>query len=551
MRIQLPLKRGGRSDYAKFSVINPGKGLNTLISDSLIDDRESSDLENIQFVESGAPTKAGGYEQVGDNLSNNPKGIGSYVDTSDNKYLLTTDGTALKYLNGSTWTSISGATYSTASTTQINMTQARGKMYIWDGVSGGTELSSLTLSRPGTMPRAKFSIFYNGYHVASGVDTQPSRLYISVGTDASDFTNDTSVTDPTPDNSTDVPGATVFAGTGSGSTIAQMIDVNKNDGDKIMGLAKFGEALIIFKEKSIFQLTFDSSGVPIVAAVTKSYGAVSHRSIENVDNDVFFLSRSGIYVLGNEPNFFNVIRTNELSARVHPILETVSQANYVRATALFFSHSFYLGLPTGTSQTSNNLLLTYDKRFLAFSKWTHLLPECMTTYINSSNQEDMYFTSANSAKVFKYTPSTFSANGSAISCKFTTKAFDLGDFSEYKRWIFADIYFRQFIGQVTIEVLTDGDTISKTSSISVFSSNGIGSYQFGEGTFGGNVETNVSSTATDTNNVPYRIPINKKARTIKLRFTNDRNNETFTVLGYKFSYRNYSPFVFPSEQKLR
>jgi hypothetical protein len=549
MKRALPRKAGGRTQYQTFRVINPGKGLNNLISDSLIDDHEASALSNIQYVESGAPSKAPGYSQVGNTLSNNPKGLGFYVDTSLNKYLITTDGGVLKYLNASTWTTISGATFDTTSTTHITFTQAQGKMFIWDGVSGGCQLSSLTLTRPGTMPKAKFSIYYSGYHICSGVDGQENRLYISVLADASDFTNDPSVADPTPDNSTDVPGATVFSGTGTGTAIAQFIDVNKNDGDKITGLAKFNEVLIIFKEKSVYQLTFDSTGVPTVQAVTKNYGCVSHRSIDNVDNDVFFLSRNGLYVLGNEPNFFNVIRTNELSARVHSTIDTLNTAYYTNATALFNQYVYYLGLTTGSS-TTNDTVITYDKRFQAFSKWTHVTPESFTTYVDSTNTENVYFTSASSAKVYQLTMSTYSADGAAISSSWTSKAFDLGNFSEYKRWIDCTIFFRQLLGVITIEILTDGGNVVKSSSVSATSNNGIGTKQWGQPFFGGNINTTVSTTGTATNNIPYRLRIGTKARSIKIRISNARNNENFVVLGLEFTYRPYSHFVFPSSNKI-
>jgi hypothetical protein len=538
-KISLPPKRGGRSAYQTFSVVNPGKGLNNLISDSLIDDKESSDLENIQFVESGAPSKAPGYTQVGDTLSNNPRCLGSYVDTSANRYLITVDGTALKYLNSSTWTTISGATFD--SSAQINMTQAAGLLFISDGVSGMAQLSGLTLTRPTSTPKAKFSIYYNGYHMAAGVATQENRLYISTLSDASDFTNAAT----TLNNSTEVPGASAFAGTG-----ANFVDINKNDGDKITGLAKFNDVLVIFKEKSVYQLTFAADGTPTVQAVTKNYGCVGHRTIENVDNDVFFLSRNGVYVLGNEPNYFNVIRTNELSSRVHTTIDTISQTYYTNATAVFFNYVYYLGIPTD-STGKNTVCLTYDKRFLAFSKWTHVKPECFTTFIDSNNMEAMYFTSNTTNKVYKMTPGSYSADGVAISCSWTSKAFDLGKFAEYKRWIDCTVYFRQFLGQVTVEILTDGGNVVKTSSISALSGGGIGSKLWGADFFGGNVSSSVSVAGTATNNVPYRIRIGTKARTIKLRISNSRNAESFTALGFEFTYRPYSHFVFPSGNKIQ
>lgn len=545
---QLPPKRGGRTNYATFNVINPGKGLNTLISDNLINDKEASDLENIEFIEGGAPAKASGFAAVGTGLVNLPRGLGSYVDTSNARYLLTVDGTGLCYLNGNTWSSINGATF--ASSGQINMTQAGGKMYIWDGTNGGAELSSLTLSRPGTIPSASFSIYYQGYHIAAGTTTQVNRLYIARQSDPSAFTNATSVitSTPDPDNSTDVPGATVF--TNTTTPAANFIDVNKNDGDKITGLAKFGEALIIFKERAIYQLTFDSSGVPTISAVTKSYGCVSHRSIDNVDNDVFFLTRNGIYVLGNEPNFTNVIRTNELSSRVHTIMATINPRAYTAATGLFNQYVYYLGLPTANS-TTNNITITYDRRYLAFSRWTHVIPESFSLFIDSNNVEGVYFTSATTNKIYKLTPGTYNADGAAITSSWTSKAFDLNDFALYKRWIDTSILFRQVNGVIDIEVIADGNTTVRSGSISALSSDGIGTFMFGEAMFGEShgMETNNSVTSA-TNNVPYRTRISKKSRTIKLRISNSRNNEAFVLLGFEFAYRKYSHFVFPSELKL-
>lgn len=549
IRNPIPPKRGGRTPYEEFEVLNPGKGLNTLISDNLINDKEASSLENIMIVESGAAAKAYGFTNVGSGLSNNPRGLGFFNDTiAGNKDLLTVDGTALKYLNSSTWTTISGVTFSNSA--QINMTQALGDIYIWDGTNAGAKLATgRTLTRNGKAPKAKFSIFYGGYHWCSGVDGQVNRLYRSVLTDASDFTNDPSVTDPTPDNSTDVPGATDFTGTGSGSAIAQFVDINKDDGDKITGLTKYQDVMIIFKEKAIYQMTLDSTGVPTITPITKGYGCVSHRSIDNVDNDVFFLTRNGVYVLGNEPNYFNVIRTNELSSRIHPVIETINPTNYANTTAMFNQYIYYLGVPSG-GVTANNLTLTYDRRFQAWSKLTHITPESLTLFTDSTNTDIIYFTSANSANVYKFT-TNYDSNGAAISAQWTSKAFDLGDFSKYKRWIYVDILFRQLVGTVTIDVYTDNGTLSKTTSVSSSTSGGLGTNILGGGDeLGGTVSSGSSGTSTASTNIPYRLRLGIKSRTIKIKVSNSRINETFVVLGVKFGLRRYSAFVFPSSLKI-
>jgi len=552
----IPQKRGGRTAYAELVVLNPSKGLNNLISDNLVDDKESTSLENIMFVESGAAAKSYGFTNVGTGLSNNPRGLAYFSDTiASNKLLYTVDGTALKFLSGTTWTSVSGASFS--SSAQINFNQANGAMYVFDGTSAIAKIASGgTLTRNGHAPKAKFGIFYQGRHFVAGVDGQPNRLYISKTTDASEFTVTTGGTQPQPDNSNDadsggpnVPGATAFSSDATGNANANVVDINKFDGDKITGLAKFQDVLIVFKERSIYQLTLNASTGATVSPVSKSYGCVSHRSIDNVENDCFFLTRNGIFVLGNEPNYFNVIRTNELSARIHPEIEVINPTNYTNATALFNQYVYYLGIPSG-GVTANNVTLTYDRRFQAFSKLTHIQPECFTVYTDSTNTDTIYFTSASSANVYKFT-TNYDSNGSAISAQWTSKAFDLGNFSLYKRWVTCDILFRQLVGTITVTFYTDNGNILKTTTVSSSTTGGLATNILGGGDrLGGTVSTSSTGVTTASTNIPYRFRINTKSRSIKVQVSNGIINQTFIVLGVKFRYRAYSAFIFPSSLKV-
>lgn len=548
MGVSIPTKRRTRRPIPEVRVINPAGGLNTLVSDSLIKDTEASSLNNVMFVESGAVAKRYGHTQVGNTLSNNPKGLGVLYTTSV-RQVLTVDGTDLKYLNGLTWTAITGKTFTTGS--EVNFTQARGALYIWNAVDGGGKYDGATLSTPGTMPSALFSIFYSGYHIAAGTATNVNRLYVSVLLDASDFTNDVSVADPTPDNSTDVPGASTFAGTGSGTTIAQFVDVSKDDGDKITGLAKFGTVLIIFKERSIYQLTIDSSGVPTISQVTGSVGCVSHKSIDNVENDVFYLSRNGYYVLGNEPNYFNVIRSNELSQRVHPTIQGITEGNLPRAASMYHDFVFYGAIPYGGT-TSNNRVLTYDRRYLAWSLSDNVEANAFTTFIDSSNVEHLYYASDAEAKIFEI-GTNYSDDGEAIAAFWQGKAHDGGKFEIYKHFIDVTLLFRQVVGSVTITAIADGNTVLANQTISNNNdlTGTVGSDEIGLLWPGGDVSDSVTTnTAAGTANVPYRMDINKDARSLKIRVENSVINETFTLLGYIITYRPYSHYQFPSAQRL-
>ena len=97
------------------------------------------------------------------------------------------------------------------------------------------------------------------------------------------------------------------------------IDIDKDSGDQITGVIEFQDAIIVFKERSVWSVTLaysDGLVIPTVKLIIRGVGCVSGRTIKHVENDVFFLSRRGVFTLGNEANYIaNVLRTNEISAR--------------------------------------------------------------------------------------------------------------------------------------------------------------------------------------------------------------------------------------------
>jgi len=540
-RVAIPAKKGSRK-IPETRTINPGRGLNTLISDNLIKDEEASALNNVVFVESGAITKAPGLTELGTGLTTGPKGLAAFYPGTS-RYLLTVDGTSLKYLNGTNWTAISGASFTADK--EVNFVQGNDTLYIWDGDAAGCSLdSSLTLARLTTAPRAAFGIYYNSVQIVAGVDTKPNRLYVSDSTtNLGDFTNASG----TLSTAGEVPGASVFAT--PGTTGAKFYDINPGDGDRITGLAKYQGVLIIFKQRSIYQFSFDSSGNGVVTQVTASSGCVSHKSIDNVENDIFYLSRRGYYVLGNEPNYFNSIRSNELSSRINPTIQTISAANLSRVCSIFSDFRFYSSITSG-SATDNNKTLIYDRRYLAWSQVDYIKANAFTEYIDANGSKHLYFAADDAAKVYEIVEGNYNADGAtAIDASWTSKAFDIGKFDLAKRWIDVTILFRQVTGTVNVTIYSDSGSIVKTTSIGASSSatGAFGSQLLGESLFGG---TGLEGSGMTTNNVPYRIKINSKSRTIKIKFDCPGLNDTFTVLGFVFTYIPYSHYNFDSSLKV-
>lgn len=531
-------------------IMNPSKGLNNLVSPGLIDNREFSDLMNVEYDEGGVIRKRAGYTTAGDTLTA-ARGLGVYA-TESTRQMITVDSGTLKYRTTGNWSSATGATFTAAK--DMSFTQARLKLFCWDGDQGGAYFTGSAVTRPGTMPKAKFSVYYQNKHIAAGVDGQPSRLYISNLTAADDFTVTTGGTQPQPDNTNDaengnpnVPGATVFAGTPA-LTEANVIDIRKNDGDKITGLAIFQEVLIVFKERSIYQVTFDSSGNPTVTPITYATGCVSHKSIVNVENDIYFMSREGMRVLGNEPQFFAAIRTQVLSIRVQPVVDGIAKAYYSRCNAIYFDNKYILGHPTGSTSGITRCLV-YDRRFQAYTVWQSFNAMDMVKFINTSNEEDLYYLDNGGTQVYKRVAGTYADNGAAIEAWVISKAQDLGNPDITKFWVDIRLIFRRLNGQITLTVYSDDGITVGTTTIGSGAARGLGMNMLGTHMLGKDGETTSGTSATFVDN-PQSIGLNLDSRTMKYKIYNNRVNENFVLLGTVYAYYPKSHFVFDSSRKI-
>jgi hypothetical protein len=535
--------------YQEIRVLNPSRGLNLLIADILSNDKEATiGTKNIEYVEGGAARKRMGYVAAGTGLSSPPRGLTQYMSETANYPLSVDVGTLKKYQSG-TWTAVSGA-ISMDTAANITMTPLWQRTYVWDGVNGGAVFDGSTITRPGTMPKAKWSVVYKGYHVAGGVPGQPFRLYFSEIANPSAFTRTAGDADPLTvdlNNATEVPGATVFSG-----TLAMAIDVNKNDGQAVVGVGFFQDVLIVFKEKSIYQLYFNSTGSFVVERISSSYGAVSHGSIASVENDCYFLTDKGIYVLGNEPNFYAAIRTNELSSRVKTLLQRINPAQYEKCRGFYHDDRYFLTVPLDAN-TNCNAMIVYDRRFYAWSYWDNIRAESMYVFKDKQgdNNYHFYFTEYGSNNMCEFTPNAYSDKGVAIHAVFITKAFEGKQIDRQKYWYTLRPIFRLTTGDVQISYITENGSEGKPVSLAPILTGGMGVDQLGNLLFGTSQQdtytdvdlglvggtTDTASSETDTSHSVYDIGVNIDSRTLKVKFENEGLNETFTLLGWVLLYQ--------------
>lgn len=605
--------RVGRADRApeEIRVLTPSRGIDELGDDFMIDNRAASDLLNIKFTENGVVEKRDGYIITGEELDNIPTGLGVYISSaSETDTLMVVDGGVLKKLDNYSWVDVSDGNH-IAADSSVFTTSVDDKFFVWDGIGvtpnsasgqagGGCLIYDGNTTTVGKKaPKGKFSVVYKDNHIVSGVPGQPYRVYVSAkgmpelftrSAPTDTYKGDVETYDALPNNASVNDGYNVLYGDGEhqagyygrrsggwlylgapfddddpklwqasgvpGATTftdkyrPNAFDVNRYDGEKVTGFGFFQDALIIFKEGSIWQMTFNEQGLPVISRITNAYGCISHGSIATVENDCYFLGRDAVYVLGNEPNYFSAIRTNALSTRVGNTLARINTAAYDKIRSHYFNERYHLAVPLDT-ETNNNTMLVYDKRFYAWSVWD-IPASGLSSLIDTSSKLQFVFTSSQNKALNRFTEGVYNDNGAGIRAWWRSRAFHGKKIDYVKWWRQLRPIFKGINGSIIISFYDeDGEfNASDEYTISPPLIGGLGSHTFGTEIYGGGQAEdyfsirdagNSSGTAghhvANTNNSkPLFIYINHKSRTFSFQIENSKPDENFALLGFMIQF---------------
>lgn len=364
-------------------------------------------------------------------------------------------------------------------------------------------------------PKGKYITEFKGALVIAGDPENPSRVYFSAGGDKIDSF---SIAD------------------GGG-----WVDVSKNSDDgAVTGLATFQNKTIITKERSIWQLDFTESVIPSLSNISKSIGCVSGYTILPVENDLFFLGRkpgggAAIYVLGNEPNYLNVIRTNELSARIRPDLLALSSTNLDKAAAVYFDAKYILFFTDGGANY-NNAAFVYDRERMGFTKWEQIYVSDILTYYDNDKEEYLLYTDPNDNRVSRISDTYTTDKGTAIAWAYKTKEEDFKTPFNYKNFQWLKFRLRNVSGTVTMNVTADDNTVIYNPSVSTNTvTSAFGHLNFGRGKFG---ETLSGGEGESANIITRRIPFHRKGRTaiaksLALEITGNTASSRATLLDFE------------------
>ena len=242
--------------------------------------------ENVMYELSGAVRKCGGDSRINATAITGAPSLTGMFDfwraggaaTFTQKFVtMTSDSKIYKEDMDGVFDDITGAATITANAIPV-FCQARDLLIICDD-RNDTPLkwnqTGNVASLAGIPPVARGMIFHHNRPWAWGVNANPSRLYYGSSTDAEDWSG---------------------ADTGS-------IDIDPEDGDRIIGTTSYKKRLVIFKGPNKGSIHILSGTAPtgsdafVRTPLTKGIPLQTHNSIIDVADDKWFMSHKGIHSL--------------------------------------------------------------------------------------------------------------------------------------------------------------------------------------------------------------------------------------------------------------
>jgi hypothetical protein len=254
------------------------------------------------------------------------------------------------------------------------------------------------------------------------------------------------------------------------------IYIDPDSGDNITGIVvqPIADKLVVYKNHASYLVDLQQIQIgnyyildPQYQPISTAVGCSNQETIATVENDSFYFGRNGVYVTGYEPNFLNIIRTNEVSAKMRPYLQLLNQDDYDTTCAFYVDNKYILSFPLRKE------MIVYDRERGAWmGPWRFPFGiNHMMKYTDISGTEKWILGSNDNNNVYDFSVSLNSDDGETIVKTLRLNKEDLGDWTTLKIIEFFYFLFRNVTGETTINILLE-DKDGKASNAKTFTLSG-------------------------------------------------------------------------------
>jgi hypothetical protein len=297
---------------------------------------------NMNFVEEGYLIKDTGYIPTGLATDSLAHSLFYYQKKNGINYLIRALSTKLQLYSfpDRAWYDIAGSPTFTADA-QFGYQVYNDVLHLGNGVESLYTWNGTTFTEYASAPKGNILQIFEDRLFISGVTAEPLTAYYS-----------------------NVAIPTTFTGT----------DVVKPLGtDTIQSLINYYGTLLIFKENSIWKLTFVYDQVvalfvPKLELQSQNYGACSKRAVTWVENDVWFFTGTEVRSIGYKDQQIGILGVNNsvLSDSLKQTLSKIQTSNYSKVVVFYENRRFYLNVVEASATTGT----TFVCHLLYQNNWT-------------------------------------------------------------------------------------------------------------------------------------------------------------------------------------
>ena len=298
--------------------------------------------QNMNFVEEGYLIKDTGYIPTGLATDELAHSLFNYEKKNGTSYFIRGLGTKLQTYSfqDRQWYDIPGSPTFT-SDAQFGYQVYNDDLYLGNGVESLYKWNGTTFTEYASAPKGNILQVFEDRLFIAGVTAEPLTAYYSNAGVPTTFTP---------------------------------VDIVKPLGtDKINGLINYYGTLLIFKQESIWKLTFVydqvvSLFVPKLELQSQNYGACSIRAVTWVENDVWFFTGKEIRSIGYKDQQIGILGVNNsvISDSLKETLSKIKTENYSKVVVFYENRRFYLNVVEADATSGT----TFVCHLLYQNNWT-------------------------------------------------------------------------------------------------------------------------------------------------------------------------------------
>jgi len=274
--------------------------------------------------------------------------------------------------------------------------------------------------------------------------------------------------------------------------------------------------------------------IPSASKVVGSFGTSAPATAVIAANDVYFLNKKGVFVLGNERQFWGVLRTNELSVKIRPYIESISESKISNACAYYYDDKVFFSVSTNASY--NNRIFYYDRENLSWiADWSVGVNQ-FCEHTDSDGITHFLGASSNDGYIIEFSKNILGDRGVAFKTRYTGPQFPVSkDWSKFAKLKKFHIRLANPKGTVNVSLIGTGkiSTFSTVASASISTSSastGLGFDPLGSVQLGA---SNGKPTTFAIGNTQRHMRLKARVRDIQLVVETTGLENGYTLMGYK------------------